>query len=105
MAARPRAQRPRIPETSRGQRAARQEWNGGLAGAPRPAVVLRPVEPCPTDGCGALATGPRHIPDAVHVEVPGTGQPARWYCPGRCAAIGRALAEIRGIPPHATGRP
>ncbi|MEV6125181.1 hypothetical protein AB0M23_32515 [Streptomyces sp. NPDC052077] len=99
MAVRPRAQRPRIPETSRGQRAARQEWNGGLAGEPRPAVVLAPVEPCPAGGCGALAAGPRHIPDAVRVEVPGTGQPAR------CAAIGRALAEIRGIPPRATGRP
>ncbi len=78
--------------------AARYEFNQGLAGKPRPAADTAVVEPCPVDGCGTAATG-RAKPQRgmIRVQVPGTGEPARWYCPGRCAAIGRALAEIRGI--------
>ncbi|EYT83962.1 hypothetical protein CF54_04180 [Streptomyces sp. Tu 6176] len=92
-----RAQRPRLPETSEGQRQARKAWNGGLVGQPRPPAVTAAVTPCPVDGCGSLATDPRPARAMVRVEVPGTGEPARWYCPGRCAAIGRALADIRSI--------
>ncbi|MFB7597212.1 hypothetical protein [Streptomyces sp. NPDC056160] len=95
-----RAQRPSLPETSEGQKRARQAWNGGKVGASRPAADRPAVETCAVDGCGILAAVPRPSRGMVRVEVPGTGEPARWYCAGRCAAIGRARAEIRGI-----GRP
>jgi len=95
-----RAQRPRLPETSAAQKRARQEWNGGKVGAGRAPAAMPAVEACPVDGCGSLADQPKPSRIMVRVRVAGTGEPARWYCPGRCAAIGRALAEIRSI-----GRP
>ncbi|MFF9279567.1 hypothetical protein [Streptomyces griseosporeus] len=92
-----RAQRPRLPEVSKGQRRARQDWNRGLVGRSRPAADSSPVPVCTVDGCGSLANHRPARAAMVRVEVPGTGEPARWYCPGRCAAIGRARAELRGI--------
>ncbi|MYS44071.1 hypothetical protein GTY23_23130 [Streptomyces sp. SID5998] len=92
-----RAQRPRLPETSEGQKRARQAWNGGQVGVGRKPASAPAVETCGVDGCGALADQPKPAADMVRVEVTGTGEPARWYCPGRCTAIGRALADIRSI--------
>lgn len=87
-----------MPKTRKPRKSSpRFEFNGGLVGKPRAAANTAVVEPCTVDGCGTTADQPRPAPAMASVEVPGTGEPARWYCPGRCAAIGRALAEIRGI--------
>ncbi|AYD81645.1 hypothetical protein SEA_KROMP_44 [Streptomyces phage Kromp] len=90
-----------MPKASKPRRSSpRFEFNGGLIGAPRPAANTAAVERCTVHGCGtAVDPTDRRKPQRgmVRVHVPGTGEPARWYCPGRCAAIGRALAEVRGI--------
>lgn len=62
---RPRAQRPRMAETSKAQHRARQVWNGGLVGTPRGADDSPLVHTCT-------------VPD----------------CP-RCAAIDRARHDLR----------
>ncbi|MEW2451251.1 hypothetical protein AB0896_27460 [Streptomyces parvulus] len=100
-----RAQRPRIPETSVGQMQAKWAFNSGRTGKPRPQADTAVVEKCTVDGCGTPAYQYRPAPAMVRVEVPGTGEPARWYCPGRCAAIGRALADIRGADRQNGGGP
>ncbi|MCM8548953.1 hypothetical protein [Streptomyces sp. STCH 565 A] len=95
---RSRAQRPRLPETSPGQLKAKHAFNSGLAGVPRPAADMTVVAECTADGCGSLAADqPTPQRGMLRIEVSGTGEPARWYCPGRCAAIGRAVADLRGI--------
>ncbi|MEV8124826.1 hypothetical protein AB0P07_12035 [Streptomyces sp. NPDC085944] len=87
-----------MPKTRKPRKSSpRFEFNGGLVGQSRPAANTAAVEPCTVDGCGTTADQPRPAPAMIRVEVAGTGEPARWYCPGRCAAIGRALADVRGI--------
>jgi hypothetical protein len=93
-----RSQRPRLPEVSEAARQARQAWNNGKVGKSRPGVVLTVVEVCTVEGCGASADQPRPAPAMVRIEVAGSRQAARWYCPGRCAAVGRALADLGTIP-------
>lgn len=89
-----------IREEQRSQKAAKrtaQEWNRGRTGkpsAPRPVTVGRD---CPAAGCGTPASEPRPAAGMVRVTVAGSRQPATWYCPGGCAAYGRALAEIRAL--------
>ncbi|MCX5601563.1 hypothetical protein OOK29_25775 [Streptomyces phaeochromogenes] len=84
------AQRPRIPETSENQRKARLAWNSGKTGKGKPMVISPVVERCTADGCGTTADQPGMV------LVPAAGQePGRWYCPGRCTAIGRALTDLR----------
>ena len=80
--------RPRLPEVSENQRKARLAWNQGLTGSSRPA-----------DGCGTPVVG-RRAPaaDLDHARGAADGAAAHWYCPGRCAAIARARAELRAIP-------
>ncbi|MFF3643432.1 hypothetical protein [Streptomyces sp. NPDC002564] len=75
-------------------------WNEGrttreitLSTQNSPVVAL-----CTVDGCGTEATKPRPAPHMVTVSVRGSSEPPRWYCPGRCRAIGKALADIRAIP-------
>lgn len=92
-----RAQRPRLPEVSATQLQARLAWNQGKTGKGRPAASAPAVETCTVDGCGNLANQPRPNGSMVRVHVAGSTDPARWYCPGRCAAIGRALADLRSI--------
>lgn len=92
-----RAQRPRLSETSPGQKRAAKAWNGGMTGTSKRPAVIAVVEECTVPGCGADTTVPLPAASMVRVHVDGTSEPARWYCPGRCAAIGRALAELRGI--------
>ncbi|MFF2651499.1 hypothetical protein [Streptomyces sp. NPDC058045] len=73
-----------------------QAWNKGRVGAAVAASTVPVIERCTVDGCGAPATTPR--PDGmVRVHAHGSTEPARWYCPGRCRAIGQALAELRTI--------
>lgn len=95
---RPSSQRPRMQETSDGQRKAALAWNQGLTGKSRPPATSAAVESCPVDGCGSPTGGPR--PKARMVQIRGSqdGAAAHWYCPDRCAAIARARAEIRSIP-------
>ncbi|WP_228916797.1 hypothetical protein [Streptomyces sp. DH20] len=97
MAARARTQRPRLPETSEAQQRAKHAWNRGLVGTGRPTADLPVVETCTVDGCGSTADQPR--PNGmVRVHVDSSREPARWYCPGRCAAIGQARADLATIP-------
>lgn len=95
---RSRSQRPRLPEVSEGQQRARHAWNKGLTGKPRPAADTAVVEVCTVDGCGSLADQPQPNAAMVCVHVVDSREPARWYCPGRCAAIGRARADLATIP-------
>lgn len=90
---RPPAARPR--KTAK----ASQAWNGGMTGTPEPLPPRPLTGECSVSGCGVktVDTG-RPGPDMVTVAVPGSREPARWYCPGWCATYGQALAEIRAIP-------
>lgn len=94
-----RAQRPRLPETSEGQRRAKLAWNQGMTGKSRPPAAATAFEVCPVDGCGTPAVGNR--PPAtgmVRVRGAADGTVAHWYCPGRCTVLARTRAEIRAIP-------
>lgn len=99
------AQRPRLPETSEGQRRARLAWNGGKTGTSRRPAVTSVVDACTVDGCGSPATIGDRPPAASMVQVCGSadGAAAHWYCPSRCAAIARARAELRAIPMRSDG--
>ncbi|MFR0354117.1 hypothetical protein [Streptomyces sediminimaris] len=94
-----RAQRPRLPEVSEGQRKARLAWNGGKTGTSRPGVSLSVFDVCTVDGCGSPVNGSRPPADGM-VQVGGAadGAAEHWYCAGRCEAIARARAELRAIP-------
>lgn len=95
-----RAQRPRLPETSEGQRTAAHIWNEGqLSGKPRRPADTPVIEICAVDACGSPVTSSASAPTGM-VEVRGSedGAAAHWYCEGRCAAIASARAEIRAIP-------
>ncbi|MFC7906421.1 hypothetical protein [Streptomyces nigra] len=91
--------RPRLPETSPGQLRAKQAWNGGKVGKSRAAADHPVVDVCPDEDCGSPDLSGRP-PVAAMVRVAGAadGADAHWYCPGRCAAIARARAELRTIP-------
>ncbi|WP_432247677.1 hypothetical protein ACRAR1_06940 [Streptomyces sanyensis] len=75
--------------------ASQQKWNRGKVGAPTPPAVRTTGRDCADPACGT--TGPRPAPASVRVEVPGSREPVRWYCPGPCASYGHALAEVRAI--------
>ncbi|WP_330339363.1 hypothetical protein [Streptomyces sp. NBC_00557] len=96
----PHRTRPRLPETSEAQRRARLAWNKGLTGKGRPPAASTPFEVCTADGCGSPAAAHGRPPAAGMVQVRGSadGAAAHWYCPGRCAAIARARAELRAVP-------
>jgi hypothetical protein len=78
---------------------AQKRWNKGKVGkptAPRHTPVARE---CPKPQCGHTAPPGERCPTGmVRVEVDGSRDPARWYCRGRCATYGEALADIRAIP-------
>lgn len=74
-----------------------QAWNKGRVGAPKVPVRTTVIEECTVTGCGAPASQAKPSSAMVHVAVHGSTEPARWYCLGRCRAIGQALAEIRAI--------
>lgn len=94
-----RAQRPRLPETSEAQLKARYAWNQGKTGKPRKPADTAVVETCTVDGCGTPVVSRRPpVRDMVQVHGAAEGAAAHWYCPGRCAAIARARAELRAIP-------
>lgn len=96
--------RPQLPETSEGQRRARLAWNEGLTGESRPATETPAFHKCPAEGCGTPAVSARP-PASGLVRVDGAedGAAAHWYCPGRCAAIARARAELRAVPTRQGG--
>ncbi len=89
------AQRPRIPETSEGQKKARLAWNKGETGKGRKPADHPVVEECGVEVCGTPTGGPRPGPGMVQVAGARDGAPARWYCEDRCAAIARARADLR----------
>ncbi|GGZ80469.1 hypothetical protein ACFOOM_07755 [Streptomyces echinoruber] len=97
--------RPRLPETSAAQQRARQAWNRGLTGTGRPArAKTAAIEECTVEVCGSpVTTG--HPPAAGMVAVRGAaeGAAAHWYCPGRCAGIARARADLRSASSQAGG--
>lgn len=72
-------------------------WNGGKTGATRPGTVIPLLSVCSVAGCGDEATSREPREGFVRVEVPGSREPARWYCPDWCALRGQALAEIRAL--------
>ncbi|WP_435969336.1 zinc finger domain-containing protein [Streptomyces sp. Qhu_M48] len=82
---------------NRERRAARQGWNGGLAGTPKAPAPVPTGRDCPVLGCGELASTPQPAASMVHVVWPFSREPGRWYCPGACQAYGLALAEVRAI--------
>jgi hypothetical protein len=92
-----RAQRPRLPETSKAQLKAKHAWNGGLVGTGRAPEQTSVVETCTAQGCGSPATT-RTRARMVKVRGAADGASAHWYCVKRCAAIARARAELRSIP-------
>jgi hypothetical protein len=78
---------------------ASKDWNGGgFTGRRRttaiPAAQGAVVEECAVDACGKPA-GRAPVPGMVRVRGGRDGAPAHWYCPGRCAAIARARADLR----------
>ncbi|WP_438297745.1 hypothetical protein [Streptomyces sp. HUAS TT7] len=75
----------------------RKAWNQGKTGTGRAAADSPVIERCTVEGCGTEATGRAPAKGMVKVRVPGSTEPACWYCPGRCRAIGQALAELRSI--------
>jgi hypothetical protein len=99
-----RAQRPRLPEVSEGQRRARLAWNGGKTGTSVPGATLSVFDVCTADGCGTPVTDSRPPAEGM-VQVAGAadGAAAHWYCPVRCTPIARARAELRAIPMHTGG--
>jgi hypothetical protein len=93
-----RAQRPRLPETSEAQLKARHAWNGGKTGKPRKPADTAAVEACAVAVCGSPVTSDRPPADGmVQGRGAADGAAAHWYCPGRCAAIAHARAELRAI--------
>lgn len=87
------AQRPRIPETTAGQKKARLAWNRGETGTGRKPADLPVVETCHVEECGTPTGGP--LPGMTQVAGARDGAPAHWYCDDRCAAIARARADLR----------
>ncbi len=78
-----------------------QTWNGGLIGTPRRFEPLLAPGACATADCGQAddqldAAG---RPGWAYVTVVGSAEPGRWYCCGRCATYGIALAEVRTLRP------
>lgn len=99
-----RAQRPRLPEVSEGQRKAQLAWNGGQTGKSRPTADTPVVETCTLEDCGTPVIGRRPpVKGMVQVRGAADGAAAHWYCPTRCAAIARARAELRAIPTRPGG--
>ncbi|MCZ7414282.1 hypothetical protein [Streptomyces sp. WMMC897] len=64
-------------------------------------VVSRPGE-CGRELCGTEPTAGRAPDGMTTIRVPGSREPARWYCHG-CAEYGRALAELRTGPAESEG--
>ncbi|MFE6379202.1 hypothetical protein [Streptomyces roseolus] len=80
-----------------GASSVQRAWNQGAVGTP---VAGRPVptgRDCSVGGCGSHGSVPQPAARMVLVEWSGSREPARWYCPGPCAAYGRALAEVRTL--------
>ncbi|WP_369043421.1 hypothetical protein [Streptomyces sp. Midd1] len=95
------AQRPRLTpkgpgEKSPGQKAADAAFKAGRTGKNLPQSAV--VEGCAVDDCGA-PSGPRQrkppAPGMVRVRGAADGAASHWYCPGRCAAIANARADLR----------
>ncbi|MGW1158458.1 hypothetical protein ACWD5Q_06695 [Streptomyces sp. NPDC002513] len=82
-------------QASEATQRARQAWNSWLVGTSRPATVTPVIERCTVAGCGTATDQPQPNAAMVRVDAPSVMEPARWYCPGRCAAIGRALVDLR----------
>ncbi len=93
--------RPTPARTARKATPKAQAWNGGLIGTPRRFEPLLAPGACTTEGCGQgddqLDAAGR--PGWAYVTVVGSAEPGRWYCCGRCATYGIALAEIRTLRP------
>lgn len=88
--------RPRLPETSPGQLKAKQAWNAGMTGTGRKPAGAPVVDTRRVEECGSPATGGRAPqPGMVRVRGAADGAAAHWYCPGRCAALARARADLR----------
>lgn len=98
--------RPRLPETSEGQRRARLAWNQGRTGKSQSATDTPIVSKCAAENCGTAVTSPRP-PTAGMVQVSGAadGAAAHWYCPGRCSAIAQARADLRAVSTRSGGEP
>ncbi|MCX5285980.1 hypothetical protein [Streptomyces sp. NBC_00198] len=91
-----RAQRPRLTQSSPGQKAADIAYKAGLTGTPLPQSPI--VAVCAVDHCGAPSGRRQRKPPAtgmVRVRGSADGAPSHWYCPGRCAAIANARADLR----------
>lgn len=81
----------------------RREW-AGKTGKALPPANTPAVESCSVDACGTPAVS-RRPPMVAMVRVVGAadGADAHWYCPGRCAAIARARADLRAVTPGPGG--
>ncbi|MBB4987469.1 zinc finger domain-containing protein [Streptomyces nymphaeiformis] len=89
--------RTRAARTASGASTAQKTWNRGKAGTPTAPAPVPTGRDCAVSGCGELASAPRPAARMVRVDLDGSREPARWYCPGPCRAYGEALAEVRAI--------
>ncbi|NML55693.1 hypothetical protein HHL19_36260 [Streptomyces sp. R302] len=94
--ARERERKARVRAAS-GASAVQRAWNQGAVGVPVPGREVPTGRDCSVDGCGAHGSVPQPAACMVQVEWPDSREPARWYCPGPCAAYGQALAEVRAL--------
>ncbi|RLU79267.1 hypothetical protein CTZ27_37115 [Streptomyces griseocarneus] len=74
-----------------------QVWNGGMTGASRPPTAHTRPRECREPHCGEPAPAGSQRARMVRVSVPGSREPARWYCRGWCALYGQALADVQAI--------
>ncbi|WP_406298092.1 hypothetical protein OG948_21405 [Embleya sp. NBC_00888] len=72
-----------------------KEWNQGKTGSSRPVAQSPVVDRCTTDGCGRPAEGDAPADGWHRTDVPESAEPARDWCSAWCAAVGRALADLR----------
>lgn len=83
-------------------RAAKAEQNRKYkkptAPKPTPQPAARHGRDCITPGCGTPGTDPQPATRMVLIQLHGSRQAPTWYCAGRCAEYGQALADVRAIP-------
>ncbi|MFE3197195.1 hypothetical protein [Embleya sp. NPDC059237] len=70
-------------------------WNAGTGGKARKPAGAPVVDRCTVDGCGRPAEGAAPAEGWHRTDVPASSEPPRDWCSAWCAAVGRALADLR----------
>jgi hypothetical protein len=78
---------------------ARQAWNNGLVGDPKPGRhVAGPGHACNVPRCGQTSTHGARAPKGMVRVIGQAGEPPRLYCKGWCTTYAQALADVRSLP-------